>query len=111
MLARLDDKEAQATLTELKAREGFSRREVERQSELIARQRPHRKAHERALSELRSIQALITAQNERLQNYKLVAPHGRGRFWREDARGREIVDSLNVLYPHGLRGRCKWSPR
>lgn len=101
VLARLDDKEAQATLTELKAREGFSRREVERQSELIARNVTTAQAHERALSELRSIQALITAQTERLQNYKLVAPMD-GVVLREDGEVGEIVDSLNVLYRIGL---------
>ncbi len=101
VLARLDDKEAQATLTELKAREGFSRREVERQSELIARNVTTAQAHERALSELRSIQALITAQTERLENYKLVAPMD-GVVLREDGEVGEIVDSLNVLYRIGL---------
>ena len=101
VLARLDDKEAQATLTELKAREGFSKREVERQSELIARNVTTAQAHERALSELRSIQALITAQTERLENYKLVAPMD-GVVLREDGEVGEIVDSLNVLYRIGL---------
>jgi len=101
LLARLDDKEAQATLNELKAREGFSRREVERQSELIARNVTTAQAHERALSELRSIQALITAQTERLQNYKLLAPMD-GVVLREDGEVGEIVDSLNVLYRIGL---------
>ena len=101
VLARLDDKEAQATLTELKAREGFFRREVERQSELIARNVTTAQAHERALSELRSIQALITAQTERLENYKLVAPMD-GVVLREDGEVGEIVDSLNVLYRIGL---------
>jgi len=101
VLARLDDKEAQATLNELKAREVFFRREVERQSELIARNVTTAQAHERALSELRSIQALITAQTERLENYKLVAPM-EGIVLREDGEVGEIVDSLNVLYRIGL---------
>ncbi len=101
VLARLDDKEAQATLNELKAREGFARREVERQSELIARNVTTAQAHERALSEMRSIQALIAAQTERLENYKLVAPMD-GVVLREDGEVGEIVDSLNVLYRIGL---------
>jgi RND family efflux transporter MFP subunit len=101
VLARLDDKEAQATLNELKAREVFARREVERQSELIARNVTTVQAHERALTEMRSIQALITAQTERLQNYKLVAPMD-GVVLREDGEVGEIVDSLNVLYRIGL---------
>jgi RND family efflux transporter MFP subunit len=101
VLARLDDKEAQATLTELKAREVFARREVERQSELIARNVTTAQAHERALTEMRSIQALITAQTERLENYKLVAPMD-GVVLREDGEIGEIVDSLNVLYRIGL---------
>jgi len=101
VLARLDDKEAQATLNELKAREGFARAEVERQTQLIARSVTTAQAHERALRDLQSLQALITAQTERLENYKLVAPMD-GVVLREDGEVGEIVDSLNVLYRIGL---------
>jgi RND family efflux transporter MFP subunit len=45
--------------------------------------------------------ALISAQTERLQNYKLVAPMD-GVVLREDGEVGEIVDSLNVLYRIGL---------
>jgi membrane fusion protein (multidrug efflux system) len=101
ILARLDDKEAQATLTELKAREAFARREVERQTELMARNVTTSQAFERAQAELRAIQALIAAQTERLENLKLVAPMD-GVVLREDGEVGEIVDSLNVLYRIGL---------
>jgi len=101
VLARLDDKEAQATLIELKARENFDRRELERQTELIARNVTTSQAFERATSELMRTRALISAQAERLQNYKLVAPMD-GVVLREDGEIGEIVDSLNVLYRIGL---------
>jgi len=101
VLARLDDKEAQATLIELKARENFDRRELERQTELIARNVTTSQAFERATSELMRTRALISAQAERLQNYKLVAPMD-GVVLREDGEVGEIVDSLNVLYRIGL---------
>jgi RND family efflux transporter MFP subunit len=101
VLARLDDKEALATLNELKAREAFAQREVERQSQLIARSVTTAQAHERALRDLQSLQSLIAAQTERLENYKLVAPMD-GVVLREDGEVGEIVDSLNVLYRIGL---------
>ncbi len=101
VLARLDDKEAQATLIELKARENFDRRELERQTELMARNVTTSQAFERATSELMRTRALISAQAERLQNYKLVAPMD-GVVLREDGEVGEIVDSLNVLYRIGL---------
>jgi len=101
VLARLDDKEAQATLNELKAREAFAQREVERQTQLMARNVTTVQALERAQSELRSLQSLITAQTERLENYKLVSPMD-GVVLREDGEVGEIVDSLNVLYRIGL---------
>jgi RND family efflux transporter MFP subunit len=101
ILAKLDDREAQATLNELKAREGFARREVERQTELMARSVTTAQAFERAQSELRSIQALIAAQTERLEYYRLVAPMD-GVVLREDGEVGEIVDSTNVLYRIGL---------
>ncbi|HEY8268378.1 MAG TPA: efflux RND transporter periplasmic adaptor subunit [Xanthobacteraceae bacterium] len=101
VLARLDDKEAQATLIELKARENFDRRELERQTELMARNVTTGQAFERATSELMRTRALISAQAERLQNYKLVAPMD-GVVLREDGEIGEIVDSVNVLYRIGL---------
>lgn len=101
VLARLDDKEAQATLIELKARENFDRRELERQTELMARNVTTSQAFERATSELMRTRALISAQTERLQNYKLLAPMD-GVVLREDGEVGEIVDSLNVLYRIGL---------
>ncbi len=101
LLARLDDKEAQATLNELKAREVFDRRELERQTELMARNVTTSQAFERATSELTRTRALISAQTERLDYYRLVAPMD-GVVLREDGEVGEIVDSNNVLYRIGL---------
>ena len=48
MLARLDDRQVQAQLKELKAREDFLKREMSRVSELIARNIATTQAYERA---------------------------------------------------------------
>jgi RND family efflux transporter MFP subunit len=100
ILARIDDAEAQAALREMKAREDFARREVERQSQLVTRGFTSAQAFERSDSELRQIQALIAAQVERLANYHLLAPMD-GVVLREDGEVGEIVDSNTVLYRIG----------
>src|SRR5579864_1567228 len=53
VLARLDDRQVQAGLKELKAREDFLQREMSRVSELIARNIATTQAYERASSDLR----------------------------------------------------------
>jgi membrane fusion protein (multidrug efflux system) len=74
ILARLDDKEAQATLNDLRASEDFQRREFDRQTQLLARGATTSQAYQRAESDLARIQAQIAAQAQRLDYYKLVAP-------------------------------------
>jgi membrane fusion protein (multidrug efflux system) len=101
LLARLDDAEAQAALRELRAREEFAQKELDRQSQLVARNVTSVQALERATSELRQIQALIAAQVERLAYYRLVAPMD-GVVLREDGEVGEIVDSNVVLYRIGI---------
>ena len=100
LLARLDDKEAQAGLRELKAREEYARRDLERQSQLVARGATPTQVHERAQSELLALQAQIAVQTERLENLRLVAPMD-GVVLREDGEVGEIVDSATVLFRIG----------
>jgi RND family efflux transporter MFP subunit len=101
VLARLDDAEAQAALREMRAREEFARKEVERQTQLVARGATSAQSFERAETELRQIQALIAAQIERLAYYRIHAPID-GVVLREEGEIGEIVDSSVVLYRIGI---------
>ena len=74
VLARLDDKEALATLNDLRALEEFQRLEFDRQAQLLARGVATSQAYQRAESDLARIRAQIAAQTQRLEYYKLVAP-------------------------------------
>lgn len=101
LLARLDDKESQATLRELRAREDFDRREVERQRQLSARNATTTQNLERAESDLLRTQALISAQVQRIEQYRLVSPMD-GIVLREDGEVGEVVNSNTILYQIGL---------
>jgi len=101
LLARLDDSEASAALTELEAREEFARKELERQQHLIERGATTTQAFDKASTELRQIRGLISVQRERLSNYRLVAPMD-GIVLREDGEVGEIVTSNTILYRIGL---------
>jgi len=100
-LALLDDREAQATLRELRAREEFDRREVERQRQLAARSATTTQNLERAESDLMRTQALISVQVQRIEQHRLVSPMD-GMVLREDGEVGEVVNSNTILYQVGL---------
>jgi membrane fusion protein, multidrug efflux system len=100
-LARLDDKEAQATLNDLRALEAFQQREFDRQSQLMARGVSTSQAYQRAESDLARIQAQIAAQAQRLEYYKLVSPMD-GTVLKEDGEVGDMVDPGTILYRIGL---------
>jgi membrane fusion protein, multidrug efflux system len=101
LLARLDDKEALATLNDLRALEEFQRREFDRQSQLLARGVATSQAYQRAESDLARIQAQIAAQAQRLEYYKLVSPMD-GTVLKEDGEVGDMVDPGTILYRIGL---------
>jgi multidrug resistance efflux pump len=101
VLVRLDDREQRAQLQELKAREDFAKREVARVTELIGRGSATTQAHERVSTDLRTIQALISVQMEKLDNYTITAPMD-GVVLRRDGEVGEIVDPGQVLYRVGV---------
>jgi len=101
ILARLDDKEALATLNDLRALEEFQRREFDRQSQLLARGAATSQAYQRAESDLARIQAQIAAQAQRLDYYKLVSPMD-GTVLKEDGEVGDMVDPGTILYRIGL---------
>lgn len=101
ILARLDDKEAFATLNDLRALEEFQRREFDRQSQLLSRGVATSQAYQRAESDLARIQAQIAAQAQRLEYYKLVAPMD-GIVLKEDGEVGDMVEPGTILYRIGL---------
>lgn len=100
-LARLDDREAQATLKDLRALESFSLQESERQTTLLSRGATTAQAHQKAGSDLARIQAQISAQVERLRYYELLAPMD-GTVLREDGEVGDMVEPGTILYRIGL---------
>lgn len=101
VLARLDDKEIRAQLQELRAREDFAKREMERVSELVSRGVTTPQAHERASTDLRQAQALISVQRERLGEYTITSPID-GVVLRRDGEVGEMVEPGQVLFRVGV---------
>ncbi|WP_291861423.1 efflux RND transporter periplasmic adaptor subunit [Bradyrhizobium sp.] len=101
VLARLDDREALATLNDLRALEEFQRHEFDRQSQLLARGVSTSQAYQRAESDLARIRAQIAAQGQRLEYFKLVSPMD-GIVLKEDGEVGDMVDPGTVLYRIGL---------
>jgi RND family efflux transporter MFP subunit len=101
VLARLDDREVRALLQELKAREDFAKRELARVSELVGRGAATTQAYERVSTDMRSLQALISVQMEKLDDYTIVAPMD-GIVLRQDGEVGEIAEVGQVLVRVGV---------
>jgi RND family efflux transporter MFP subunit len=101
VLVRLDDRQVRAQLTELRAREDFAKRELTRVTDLIARAVATTQAHERAMSDLRQIQGLISVQMEKIEDYTIVSPMD-GIVLRRDGEVGEIAESGQVLFRVGV---------
>jgi membrane fusion protein, multidrug efflux system len=99
-LARLDDREAQAVLAELRARQALTARDLERLRALQDRGFGTRQELDRAESEEARIEALIAAQETRLEAYVLRAPMA-GIVLRQDGEVGEIADQGAVLFRVG----------
>lgn len=101
VLVRLDDREAQAQLHELRAREEFSKREMSRVSELIGKGAATAQAFERASMDLRQIQGQISVQLERINDYVITAPMD-GVVLRRDGEVGEIAEAGQILFRIGV---------
>ncbi len=101
VLAQLDDSELKAQLRELKAREDFLKREMERVSELIAKGAATTQSYERASRDLRQVEALISVQNEKISEYTIVSPMN-GVVLRRDGETGEIAEVGQVLFRVGV---------
>ncbi len=101
MLARLDDRETRAQLLELRAREDFAKRELARVSELSTRGAATTQAYERASTDLRTVQGLLSVLMEKLADYTIVAPMD-GIVLRQDGEVGEIAEQGQVLVRVGV---------
>jgi RND family efflux transporter MFP subunit len=101
VLARLDDREVQAGLKELKAREAFLQREMSRVTELIGRGAATTQAYERAGMDLQTVQGLISVQTEKIGDYTIVAPMD-GIVLRRDGEIGEIAEAGQILFRIGV---------
>ncbi len=101
VLARLDDREVKAQLEDLKAREEFLKREMSRVSELITRGAATTQSFERASMDLQQVQAQITVQVEKIDDYTIVAPMD-GVVLRRDGEIGEIAEAGQILYRVGV---------
>ena len=100
-LAQLDDSEAKAALKELKAREEFLKREMERVSALIEKGAATTQAYQRAAMDLQQVQGLMSVQNEKISEYTIVAPLT-GVVLRRDGEVGEIAEVGQVLFRVGV---------
>jgi RND family efflux transporter MFP subunit len=101
VLVRLDDREPRAQLEELRAREEFAKREMERVAQLLGRGVATMQAHEKIGMDLRQIQALISVQMEKLAYYTITAPMD-GLVLRRDGEVGEIAEAGQVLFRVGV---------
>ncbi|MBV9346954.1 MAG: efflux RND transporter periplasmic adaptor subunit [Pseudolabrys sp.] len=101
VLAKLDDREVQAQLNDLKARQNFLQREMTRVTDLVARNSATTQAYERAGMELSQVTAQIQVQLQRIDDYTIVAPMD-GVVLRRDGEIGEIAESGQVLYRVGV---------
>ena len=101
VLARLDDREVQAQMKELRARENFLKNEMNRVSELITRGAATTQAYERAAMDLQQVQGLMAVQAERINDYTIVSPID-GIVLRRDGEIGEIAEAGQILFRVGV---------
>ena len=101
VLVRLEDREAQALLKELHAREEFLKREMSRVTELMSRGASTTQAFERASRDLEQILALIAVQMEKIKDYTIISPMD-GIVLRRDGEIGEIAEVGQILFRVGV---------
>lgn len=106
LLAKLDDREAQALLKELEAVEGFRKDELERYARLAKTSIASRQAFERTASEHARAVAAVAAARQRVRDLTLLAPMD-GVVLRQDGEVGEVVETGEILFWIG-RNRPLW---
>ena len=114
VLARLDDREAQAVLAELQARLRLASEELERLTALAGRNVASAQALSEASSAVAQLEALVAGQTARLESYVLKSPMD-GVVLRQDGEVGEIAEPGDVLswvgQPQPLLGRRRGQRR
>lgn len=100
VLARLDEREAQARLRELQVRRDFAQSEVDRLKGLVARGAATSLSYDRAVADLRQVDALMTAQAQLTANRLITAPLD-GVVLRQDAQVGEVAETGQTLFRVG----------
>ncbi len=101
VLARLDSREVEAQMKELRAREAFLKNEMGRVSELITRGAATTQSYERASMDLQQVQGLMAVQTERINDYTIVSPID-GIVLRRDGEIGEIAEAGQILFRVGV---------
>ena len=97
VLAKLDDSEAKAALSDLEARARLARENLSRLTTLVERNAASQQALDQARAEAAQLEAQIAGQKSRLDSYILRAPTA-GVVLRRDAEVGEIADAGTVLF-------------
>ena len=100
LLAKLDDREAQANLRQLEVREQYWQEELARQRALEARGVASRATFERVQSDFLQAKAATAAARQRLEDLVLRAPIA-GTVLRQDGEVGEVVDKQKILFSIG----------
>lgn len=100
LLAKLDDREAQANLRQLEVREQYWQEELARQRALEARGVASRATFERVQSDFLQAKAATAAARQRLEDLNLRAPIA-GTVLRQDGEVGEVVDKQKILFSIG----------
>jgi RND family efflux transporter MFP subunit len=93
VLARLDDTEEQAVLTEIEARLERLRADAERLGKLVANNVSSRIIHDEALTQVREYEARLAAQEDRIDDLALRSPMD-GIVLRRDGEVGEIAGTM-----------------
>ncbi|MBL8660440.1 MAG: efflux RND transporter periplasmic adaptor subunit [Rhodospirillales bacterium] len=97
VLARLDDAEERARVSELEARAEFLESDMQRYARLVERNHVSAQTYQRAASAFDEVRAMIAAERKRLEDLTIRAPIA-GVVLRRDGELGEIVDSDSVLF-------------
>lgn len=97
VLARLDDTEAKAALSDLEARAKLARENLSRLTILVEKNAASQQALDQANADATQLEAQIAGQKAKLDDYILRAPSA-GVVLRRDAEVGEIADAGTVLF-------------
>jgi membrane fusion protein (multidrug efflux system) len=97
VLAKMDDSEAKAALSDLEARSRLARENLSRLTTLVEKNAASQQALDQARADAAQMEAQIAGQKSKLDSYFLRAPSA-GTVLRKDAEVGEIADAGAVLF-------------